>query len=203
MLAGLRWLWAEPVLRRLLLLNNGVNLLYSGWSLLLFALARRVGASDAALGLLFACGGVGTIVGAAIAPRLQRRFTVGQLMVGLAWVFALSWPLYAVAPTPLWLGAVNALVFTFVPVYNGTQFTYRVLAVPDALQGRVNGVSRLIAFGSQTLGLPLMGALLAWTGPVATVWVLCVPQVALALLTALSGPLRRTGRLNEVNNKPS
>lgn len=200
--AGLRWLWAEPVVRRLLWVADGVNLLYGGWALLLIALARRLGAPDAAIGLIFAGGGAGTILGALLAPRAQRRFTVGQLMVGLAWLFALTWPLYALAPTPLALGLVNALVFSFVPIFNGTQFGYRLLLVPDALQGRVNSVFRLVTFGGQTLGLLLMGALLEWRGPVATVWILSGPQVALALLTMLSGPLRRAGRLAATSNGP-
>lgn len=194
---GVRWLWSEPVVRRLLGLNAGVNLLYGGWTLLLIALARRLDASDATVGLIFAAGGAGTLVGALLTPRIQRRLGVGPLLVGIAWAFAALWPCYAVAPTLLALGLVHALVFVAVPVYNGTQFSYRLLRVPDALQGRVNSAFRMGTFASQTLGFLLMGVLLEWRGPVPTVWLLLAPQVALALLTTASGPLRRAGRLTD------
>jgi predicted MFS family arabinose efflux permease len=193
--AGLRWLWSEPVVRRLLLLHNGQNLLYGGWSLLLIALARRVGASDAAIGLLFASGGLGSILGSAIAPSLQRRLAVGHVVVGMAWIFALSWPPYALASTPLWLGVVNILAYVLAPTYFGALVGYRLVLVPDALQGRINSAFRLGTFGSQTLGFLLMGVLLEWSGAAATVWLLFAPKVALALLTTLSAPLRRAGRV--------
>lgn len=195
---GMRWLWQQPVVRLLMWLNGGVNLLYGGWSLLLIGLAQRQGASAATIGLIFSSGGVGTILGALLAPYVQRRFTVGQIMVGIAWIFALTWPPYALAPTPLALGIVNAIGFLFVPIYIGAQFSYRLVLVPDALQGRVNSVFRLVTFGSQALGFLLMGALLQWYGPVATVWITFIPQVALALLTTLSARLRRAGRIAEV-----
>lgn len=193
--AGLRWLWAEPVVRRLLWVAGGVNLLYGGWALLLIALARHLGATDAAIGLIVAGGGAGAVLGALLTPRAQHRFTVGQLMVGLAWIFALTWPLYALAPTPIALGLANMLIFVFVPIFNGTQFGYRLLLVPDALQGRVNSAFRLITFGSQVLGFLLLGTLLDRYGPVTTVWLLVVPQLALALFTTACGPLRRAGWL--------
>jgi len=87
------------------------------------------------------------------------------------------------------------LIFVFVPIFNGTQFGYRLLLVPDALQGRVNSAFRLITFGSQVLGFLLLGTLLDRYGPVTTVWLLVVPQLALALFTTACGPLRRAGWL--------
>lgn len=196
---GIVWIWQRPILRLLMLLSGGINLLYGGWTLLLIELAQREGAGAAGIGLIFACGGAGTVLGALLTPFAQRRFTVGWLMVGIAWLFAITWPPYAFAPTPLALGAVNAIAFFFVPIYGGTQFSYRLLLVPDALQGRVNSVFRLVTFGCQTLGFVLMGALLQWYGPIATVWITFVPAIALAVLTTLSRSLRRVGRIATVS----
>ena len=192
---GVAWIWRRPVLRLLMWLSGGVNLLYGGWTLLLIELAQRQGAGAATIGLIFAVGGAGTVLGAALTPVAQRLFTVGQLMVGIAWLFAITWPPYALAPSPLALGVVNAVAFLFVPIYSSTQFGYRLLLVPDALQGRVNSVFRLVTFGGQTAGFVLMGGLLQWYGPVGTVWITFVPAVALALLTTRSGSLRRVGRI--------
>lgn len=46
------------------------------------------------------------------------------------------------------------------PVYNVVQFSYRVALIPDALQGRVNSVFRLLAFGFQPAGAAIAGILI-------------------------------------------
>lgn len=194
---GVRWLRRQPTVLLLMWLNVGVNGLYGGWTLLVIELARHRGASPATIGLIFSSGGAATIAGALLTPWAQRRFTVGQLMAGIAWIFALTWPPYALAPTPLWLGAANALGFLFVPIYVGTQFGYRLALIPDALQGRVNSVFRLATMGATTLGFLAMGLSIERFGPVTTVWITLAPALALALLTTLS-PLRRAGRMEEV-----
>ncbi|HEX5501476.1 MAG TPA: MFS transporter [Thermomicrobiales bacterium] len=196
--AGLRWLWGQPVVRLLMWLSTGVNAVYGGWALLLIELGQRLGASAATIGLIFAAGGAGTIVGALLAPRLQRRFTVGGIMVVIAWIFALTWPPFALVSTPLALGVAQFASFLFVPIYVSTHFSYRLVLIPDALQGRVNSVFRLGTFGGQTVGFLLTGLLLQWYGPVATVWITFVPSVGLAALTTLSAGLRRAGRLADV-----
>jgi predicted MFS family arabinose efflux permease len=179
-------------------LSAGVNACYGGWTLLLIELGQRVGASSAAIGLIFAAGGVGTIAGALLAPRIQRRYTVGGIMVVTAWIFAITWPPYALAPTPLALGVVQLVGTLFVPIYVSTHYSYRLVLIPDALQGRVNSAFRLATFGGQTLGFLLTGLLLQWYGPVATVWITFVPSVGLAALTTLSAGLRHAGRLADV-----
>jgi MFS family permease len=195
---GVGWLWRQPVVRLLMGLSFAINVLYGGWPLLLIELGKHVGASPGTIGLLFSSGGAAGIFGAVVAPRVQRRFTVGQIMIGMAWVFAITWPPYALAPNALTLGLVNALGFFFVPIYTSTHYSYRLALVPDELQGRVNSPFRLGTFGGNTLGFLLMGALLEWTGPIATVWITFVPQVALAVVSTLSVPLRRAGRVAEV-----
>ena len=75
---------------------------------------------------------------------------------------------------------------------------YRLASIPDALQGRVNSIFRLILFGSQAVGLLLTGALLQAIGPVLTVLLLFIPQLLLALAATLHRQLRDAPRLSEV-----
>ncbi len=70
------------------------------------------------------------------------------------------------------------------------QFSYRLSLIPDQLLGRVNSVFRLIAFGSRPIGIGLTGLLLQGLGPVATVLVLFIPQVLLALAVTLHPQMR-------------
>jgi MFS family permease len=188
---GVGWIWRRPALLVLFWLSTGITLVYGGWTLVLIELAQRLGASAGTIGLIFAAGGAGAIAGALCTPLAQRRFSAGFLITGMAWLFALTWPPYALAPNLLVLAAINTLGFFFVPICMSTMFAYRLLIVPDALQGRVNSVFRLGIFGGQTLGLLAVGFLLQRYGPVTTVWITLAPAAGLALLPTLSGSVRK------------
>lgn len=192
---GLRWSWQHRQLRFLLLYNTAINALYGGWPLLLIELAKRQGAGAGTIGLIFAGGGIGTILGAVSSRAVQRRFSVRAITVVIAWIFALTWPPYALAPNAFALGAANALGFFFVPISGGTQFSYRLLVLPDHLQARVNSVFRLAWMGGQTLGFVVTGALLEWYGPRNTVWITLVPAVLLAVYAGVDRSLVAAGLL--------
>ncbi len=193
--AGIAWLRGQREVSALIGINGAVNLLYGGWSLLLIALVQQRGADPTTIGLIFTAGGVGSLIGVALSAPIQRRFTVGQIIIFMAWFFAVTWPPYALVETPFALGVVNAVGFLFVPVYVGTLFAYRLVLTPDALQGRVNSVSRLVTFGAQSLGFVLYGWLIESYGPVATVWITFVPAVLVAAATTLNGVVRRAPRI--------
>jgi hypothetical protein len=130
------------------------------------------------------------VIGSLVVSPLQRRFTFGQVILGATWFWALSWPLYDLAPNIWILGLVNAFGFIVLPVYMGTQYSYRLTLIPDELQGRVNSVFKLVAFGVEPLSLALIGALLQWFGPSTTIWLIFAPQVVLAVFATLNRPLR-------------
>jgi predicted MFS family arabinose efflux permease len=189
-LAGLRWLGRHPVLRVLVILVGGLNFCSYGYPLILIVRAQQLGADAPTIGLLFASGGVGGILGALAAPALQRRLGLGATMLVASWVWVLTWPPYALAPSLPWLAVANAVGWVVVPIHGITQLRYRLAAVPDAFQGRVNSVYRLIAFGGQPLALAISGLLLQSVGPVATVWLITLPQAALVLVTTWGSYLR-------------
>jgi hypothetical protein len=95
---------------------------------------------------------------------VQRRFSFGQVIVFIMWVQALLFPIYFFAPNVWLLGAVFAASYLLGPIYNVVQFSYRVALIPDALQGRVNSVFRLLAFGFLPLGAAICGVLLEHAG---------------------------------------
>ncbi len=187
---GLIWLWREPLLRFIALLTGGLIFPVSGYALIVIVLAQGQHASNVEIGFVFAAGGAGTLVGALLAGPVQRRFSFAKIMIVGTWGWALTWLLFAVARTPLALGIVTAVTFVVVPVYMAAQFSYRLRLIPDHLQGRVNSVFRMIAFGSEPLGLALTGVLLQIWGPIPTILVLFVPQLALAIAATWSRSLR-------------
>ena len=187
---GMRWLLAHKVIRFIAVLTGGLMLSCAGWALILIVLAQRFGATPFTIGLLMATGGLGSVAGSLLAVPLQARFRFGPLMIGSTWIWAITWGLYAFAPNLIVLGMVNAVSFVIVPIYFGTQYAYRLAQIPDHLQGRVNSVFRLIAFGSGPLGLAVTGILLQKLGPAPTVLITFTPQLLLSIAATFHRPLR-------------
>jgi MFS family permease len=198
---GLTWLWRDSLLRFLAILAFFLVMPSIGFTLILIELAQNLHASSLAIGILLASGGVGSILGALCTPLLQRRFTFGQLTIGSAWVWAISWLALAIAPNIFILGIANAVSFIIVPIYLSIQFSYRLLIIPDHLQGRVQSAYRLLSFGSQPIGMALTGLLLQWLSPFWTVVVLFLPQGLMALIATFHGTLRRAPMLKELASK--
>ena len=187
---GLAWLWHNPLIRFLAILTCGLTAPCAGYSLILIVIAQRQHATAFTIGLIFAAGGLGSIVGAMLASPLERRFGFSRVIIGATWFWAISWLFYALAPNPLILGIINAIGYAVVPIYMVVQYSYRLARIPDHLQGRVNSVFRLIAFGSQPIGLTVTGILLQTVGPVPTILILFIPQIALTIATTLNKHVR-------------
>ncbi len=195
---GLGWLWKQPLIRFLALLTGGMFAPVVGYSLILIVIAQSQHASAFTIGVIFACGGVGSILGAFLVTPLQKRFSFGQIMIVSTWIWALTWLLFAIAPNPLILGIVTAVSFIIVPIFLSVQFGYRLALIPDHLQGRVNSVFRLIAFGSEPIGLAVTGILLQAFGPITTVLILFVPQFLLGIAATLNTGLRNARPIEEL-----
>jgi MFS family permease len=194
---GIRWLWSRPLLRFIAFITGGINAAASALPLVIIVLAKNAGADDATVGLIFSIGAIGGIVGSIVGGTIQRRFTYGQVTIGSVWLLALMTPLYALTQNVILFGVISAVSFITFPVYSVVQMSYRLPLIPDELQGRVNSVFRLIAFGFQPLGATLGGMLLEWTDPITTVLVVSMGFVGLAVAVTLSANVRNAPRHTE------
>ena len=195
---GLAWLWRQPLIRFTAFSTGMNNLLSAGSVLLLILLARRLHATDLAIGLIFTIGGVGGILGALVAPRLHRHLRYRTLIIAPSLVWTLAWAGYALAPSVLVLGMLTALIFFVGTNYNVAQISYRLALIPDALQGRVNSAFRLIAFSGQPIGLALTGVALEHFGPIVTDLGIAAALLFLLLLTAINPHVRHAPALADI-----
>lgn len=195
---GVLWLWRHSLFRFMAFLTGGINFVLSGSPLILIVLAQREGASPSIIGVIFTIGAIGILVGSLLGGMIQKRFSYGQAIIGACLVMALVWPLYALLPPPLVLGIIYAAFSLVIPIYNVTQFSYRVALIPDAFQGRVNSVVRLIAFGFQPLGQALTGVLLEAVNVVPTILIFSACLFALAGAAAINAQVRSARPLAEV-----
>ena len=195
---GLVWIWRQPVARSLVLLHGGLILCVSGMTLLLLVIAERQHAAPFAIGLMFGIGGVGSMLGALLGAQAHKHLRLGQTLVGAFWLFALLWPLYAVAPSLLALGAILAAFWVVDEIYDVAQLSYRLALVPDALRGRVNGAFRLVFYTCDALSVAVTGLLLQQVGVVATVLCFWGALVLLTIGATLDRGLRTARPLAEL-----
>ncbi|GAC1386012.1 MAG: MFS transporter [Ktedonobacteraceae bacterium] len=194
---GLKWLWHQPLIRFIAILTSGINLLGAGQVLIIIVLGQS---SSFTIGIIFAIAGIGGILGALVATSIQKRVTFGQAIIGTAWIFALTLFLYAVAPNPIVLGIITGTGFLAGPIYNVVQFSYRSALIPDELQGRVNSVFRLIAFGGQPVGLALTGLFIQYVGVIQTILIFSVGMVLFALAATVNTHVRNAKPLTEIQS---
>jgi len=187
---GLAFLWNQPIIRSTALLNGAGTLIDAGIPLILIVLAKREHATPLLIGIMFALGGIGGIIGSTLAPRLLHRFGFRHSTVSVMWVLALLYPLYAVAPRPLLLGLVSAAVALVAPLYITAFSSYQLTVVPDALQGRVAGAIRILSSVGWPLGLALTGILIQQLGAISTMLLISVCNVAIAVATSTNRSIR-------------
>lgn len=194
---GIGWLWHQPLFRFLAFVSGGINFIVAGLPLILIVMAQRQGASPPTIGLIFTIGAIGGILGSLLAAPIQKRFNFGAVVITFGWVRALFWPLYTVAPNPFALGAITAVLYSVLPIYNVVALSYRSALIPDALQGRVNSAARTVSYGFQPLGFALTGVLLQWLGPMIAILVLGILQIVLAGATTINSHVRHARPLGE------
>jgi len=195
---GLVWLWHQPLIRFIAFLTGSWNLFNAGYILVIIALAKPMHASDFAIGVIFSIAGIGSIVGSILGAPLQKRLSFPTVIIGTTLVGMVLWPALIFAPNIWWLGAISAVSFLTGPIYNVTQFSYRLALIPDALQGRVNSVFRLLAFGGQPIGLALTGIALESIGVDNTIWITFACFVVMSLATILNKHVREARPVEEL-----
>ena len=184
MLVGMRWLWRSPLIRFMSFVYAGFALA-GGYELAVIVLATERHATPFVIGLIFAAGGVGGLLGALIAPRLQRRFRFGQLIPALQWGYPLANILYVLAPNPLLMALVEEGMMAVDQIYDVVWPSYRMALIPDELQGRVTSAYRMIFSSMGPVGAALSGILIQQIGAAGALLVLgaglCVVSVAVML----------------------
>ncbi len=188
---GLTWLWSQKVLRSVALISSYLDFTITASVLLVLAIVQQQHIPSVLYGLIVAAGGVGNLLGTALCPPLQRRIRIGLALCCALIVFVLLWPLYGFITTPLLLGAVEASIALSDSIRAIFMDSYRFAVVPDALQGRVNGVYRLILWSCLTIGSSALGLSLEHLGVLPTVGIVWSGLLLITGLLFLSRHLRQ------------
>ena len=184
---GLRYVYDEHAILLLMILNGVHRFGFAPVMLTVVVLARRdLDLDPAGIGLLFSVAGSGGLCAAAITPWLRRRVPLGWHMIAVVGVHGLALGLVALAPS-IWLIVPGLFIAGMMETMTGiVQVSYRLALIPDALQGRVNSVYRLLSFGAMSFGAVAGGILIDLYGPRLAMGAIAAWIGAMALASACS-----------------
>ena len=191
--AGLGYVARSPYLRNIAACTGTLNLFGNiGGVILLLYFVNELGLSPGTLGLIFAIGNVGVLLGALTGGRLARTFGIGPIIVSTAALSGVALLFIPLAPrdNPFWVLVVGGVIAGFTTVaYNVNQVGLRQAITPDRMLGRMNATMRLIVWGTIPIGALIGGFLGGLIGLQATLWVSAVGAF-LGFLPVLFSPVR-------------
>ena len=195
---GLVWLWRERFLRTVTALLTGTNFVHQALTLVLIVRMKDLGASSALIGVVFSIVGAGSIAGAIVAPRVQRRCSPQLVVLGSLWIWPVQTAALFLVPSPLAIGVLTAAGFLTGPIFNVVVGAYRYALVPERLYGRVASASLLFAWGSIPLGSLFAGYGISAWGAKAMLLVLAAILLVIALAATASRDMRTARRPEEL-----
>lgn len=180
---GIRWLLAHPPMRTLALTIFTFNVAFgAAWSVLVLYASERLGMGPVGFGLLTTAVAIGGIIGTFLYGRLDRRFSLGDIMrTGLLIETATHLSL-AITTLPAVALATMVVFGAHEFVWGTTSETVRQRAVPDELLGRVTGVYRVAIMGGLVIGTPIGGLLAGTFGITAPFWFGFIGSALLVLI---------------------
>jgi hypothetical protein len=196
---GLRFLWSRPFLRTCALVYGLGNPLMPAVLLVLVVVGRRQGLSGGGIGALVAALGAAALAGSLVSPLLRRALPIRAIILLELWTWLGCW-VFVAWPSVYALLAVMIPFGIAAPVTDSVVEGYRVALTPDRLLGRVEAATSTISQLVMPLGPLVAGVLLAAVSARATVAVVALCGLGLALWGTSSRAIRAAPSLAELDD---
>ncbi len=166
------------------------------FALLVVYLTREHDFTPAMIAAVTVAGGLGSLAGAVLAPRVSGRIGRGRTIMAGSAVFSVGMIAFPAAHGPRWLVlailcANEVLVGIGIMLFDVTTGAFYLTDVPDGLRGRVNSSMSTVTQGVKALGALAGGAIGSAYGVRPALWVAAVGATTTVLWTVVS-PLRST-----------
>jgi MFS family permease len=191
---GLHLVWHQPLLRAVVIQAPLINFAFNGVIFTVTVALRQHGTPPVVIGLAQAGIGLGGLLGALIAPRVQGRLSLWQLATLVAAAGAALFGVAAVLLPSTLVALPVALTLVLAPSANAALFAAMLRAAPEDMRGRVNSTVVQAAMGLAALA-PLTAGLLVER--VSGQWSMAAfaASMAIAAIMCLTLPgLRSAGR---------
>ena len=187
---GLKWVVGNKYLRAIAACTGSSNFFGNiAFTVFILYAVRVLHLSAVQVGIAFAAGSVGAIVGALVIGRIQNAIGVGRAIVANAVLFSVGGLALPLAPksaaVPVFVVGFFVLSFGSV-AYNITQISLRQAMTPERLQGRMNAAMRWIVWGTIPLGSLAAGGLATAFGLHSALWIGTIGGLFTFLFVALS-----------------
>lgn len=200
---GARYVLTDRYLRAGLACSTTINFFtFMMFALLVLFASRDLGLSAGVIGLAFGVGSVGGLLGAAITPRLSRRFGVGPMVMVGAVLFPAPFALLAFAGGDEWVAATFLACFEFVSAVGVMLFdinlnSIQASVVPDGMRSRVSGAYSTVNYGCRPVGA-LLGGLLGETIGIRETFGLAAIGGSASVLFLIWSPIPRVHDVDEL-----
>jgi predicted MFS family arabinose efflux permease len=205
---GLAVVFRNPILRSIAGCT-ATNNFFSNvrFAVLTIYVVRVLGIEPGVLGIIFAVGSVGALIGALWGSAIARRWGVGPTLVGAITVGSIGSLALPAAQGPFAFAVGMLILGLFIsswanPVYNITQMSLRQSIVPLRLQGRMNASMRFLVWGTIPLGSLTGGALGEVIGIHSTLLLGAIGGL-LAVLWVFFSPVRSLMQTPTLEDEPS
>jgi len=187
---GFAWLWKQPLLRFLTLVNGADSLRYGAGYLVILVLARDLHTSSSGIGAIFTAAAVGALLGNLVSNWVRKYVSFGQITISMLWLEALMFPLYAIAPSALVMGFIAAAEEFVGPMYTVSLNSYQLMATPDSMRGRTSSTVQFVMQGAQSVGAIIGGMVVQGVGAKWSALILGGWLMLLAIATTLNRRVR-------------
>jgi len=161
MLAGLRTLWREPVLRAAMLLIMAVNTVGAGLDLAIIVLLRHQHIPSGTIGLALGIGAVGGLAGAPLVKALHR-INPGVLLFLVSFELVLIFALLALPFGPWWTAGLVFVSMLGVPAIRVLVDILVLRQAPTEVRGRVVAAVMMLVGLGIPVGTGAVGLLLQY-----------------------------------------
>jgi MFS family permease len=158
---GIRYLFKEKVLRRLVVTTAAIGLCYSmGTATMVLFIIDELELPKQFFGVSLTIQGLGAIVGATIAPRSSKKFGRGNVMVFGIVSSSIVLLLQGFSPNIYLFVALATFGSFAISQWNICLMATYQTVIPNELYGRIHGTRRTLVWGMMPIG-SLLGGVLA------------------------------------------
>lgn len=193
---GIKVVFKSPVIRTILFSSTWYNFFYSMFlPLFILFVSRDLGLDPTVIGIIFAMGGVGALIGSTLAKRLGNKLGIGNLiskinlLTGLSIVLMVGSTYLNIYLMVVLLLFSQIVLSACATIYSINTVSLRTAITPNHLLGRTNASLQAISFGILAIGPILGGGIAALIG---NQWMIliCGVGISLSALVIYLSPIR-------------